>query len=297
MNAMEGEVAKALLERDRAYAERNRLVAFVARLYPSGIRPTNIEGWDPCWHNCVFVDSPAGQLSWHYHDDERDQFEALPPYTKPWDEHTTEEKYARLERLPARSTLRERVDCLHEALARVVREVELLDPGWAPPALPDLPDVEACSCDEALALRAELATAQSEAEFWKGEFKRAVRERVQVEDRLAETLARREGKPTDEVSTCTCCGQLTDRAQSSAPVVSLLRILELCWRERARLPADLVERIREQLEGPLAVRAKADIAVLEALAEVPQATLERTNALGDYAQVAFAELGRREVKP
>lgn len=81
---------------DRAYSERNRLVAYLARCFPSGLRKTDIPGWDPCWHNCVFIDTPAGQMSWHFHDDDASLFEALPPYEKPWDGHTTDEKYDRL---------------------------------------------------------------------------------------------------------------------------------------------------------------------------------------------------------
>lgn len=72
---------------DAAYNERNYLVALLARLYPSGIRPTTIEGWDPVWQNCVYIDTPAGQVSYHYHDKEARMFEGLPPYTREWDGH------------------------------------------------------------------------------------------------------------------------------------------------------------------------------------------------------------------
>lgn len=82
-----------------AYNERNQLVAALARHYPSGIRATAIPGWDPAWHGCVFIDTPAGQLSWHYHESEAHLFAGLPPYEKPWDGHSTPEKYARLRRL------------------------------------------------------------------------------------------------------------------------------------------------------------------------------------------------------
>lgn len=87
---------------DDAYTERNRLVAFLARLFPSGRRQTEIEGWDPEWNGCCFIDTPEGQLSWHYHDREAHLFAALPLYDKPWDGHSTPEKYARIERLCAR---------------------------------------------------------------------------------------------------------------------------------------------------------------------------------------------------
>jgi len=84
---------------DAVYEERNRLVAALARHYPSGLRRTEIEGWDPEWNGCVFIDTPEGQLSWHYHDREAHLFDGLPPYEKPWDGHSSEEKYERLARL------------------------------------------------------------------------------------------------------------------------------------------------------------------------------------------------------
>lgn len=81
---------------DTAYLERNMLVALLARIYPSGIATTQIEGWDPEWHGCVFVDTPAGQMSWHYHTSHAHLFHGLPAYEKPWDGHTTEQKYRKL---------------------------------------------------------------------------------------------------------------------------------------------------------------------------------------------------------
>lgn len=82
--------------RDDAYHERNQLVALLAHLYPSGTRQTDIEGWDPEWHGCVYVELPTGQCAWHYHDDEAHLFASLPKYTKDWDGHTTDEKYHRV---------------------------------------------------------------------------------------------------------------------------------------------------------------------------------------------------------
>ena len=86
-------------ETDQAYYERNKLVRFLASLFPSGTAKTEIPGWDPEWHNCVFIDTPEGQMSWHFHDRDAHLFAALPPYEKPWDGHSTLEKYLRLERL------------------------------------------------------------------------------------------------------------------------------------------------------------------------------------------------------
>lgn len=81
---------------DQAYFERNKVVAALARVFPSGVRKTNIEGWDPAWQNCVFIDLPTGQASWHFHDREAHLFEGLPAYSKPWDGHDTPEKYRRV---------------------------------------------------------------------------------------------------------------------------------------------------------------------------------------------------------
>jgi len=82
--------------RDGAYTERNRLVALLASLFPSGIKKTAIPGWDKAWHGCVYIDLPVGQASWHYHDSETHLFAHLPPYEKEWDGHSTEEKYERI---------------------------------------------------------------------------------------------------------------------------------------------------------------------------------------------------------
>jgi len=85
-----------------AYTERNRLVAFIASLYPSGIKKTDIPEWDKEWHGCVYIDLPTGQASWHYHDSEAWMFTHLPRYEGEWDGHTTEEKYDRVAALELR---------------------------------------------------------------------------------------------------------------------------------------------------------------------------------------------------
>lgn len=82
--------------KDVGYKERNILVRLLASLYPSGIKKTDIEGWDEEWHNCVYIDFPNGQASWHYHISEEGLFANLPPYTKEYDGHTTEDKYSRI---------------------------------------------------------------------------------------------------------------------------------------------------------------------------------------------------------
>ena len=94
--AAERELAVLRERKDGAYEERNRVVAFIARIFPSGIARTAIEGWDEEWHGCVYINSPMGQLSWHFHDSQAYLFKDLPPYEGQWDGHSTDEKYARL---------------------------------------------------------------------------------------------------------------------------------------------------------------------------------------------------------
>lgn len=97
----DAKLAEATTAKDAAYRERNQLVALLARLYPSGIAQTPIEGWDPAWHGCVYIDLPTGQASWHFHTSEAHLFADLPPYAGSWDGHTTEEKYQRVAALAA----------------------------------------------------------------------------------------------------------------------------------------------------------------------------------------------------
>lgn len=82
--------------KDQAYLERNRLVAFLAALFPSVRGKTHIDGWDPEWHNCVHLVLPTGQASWHYHDSHAELFAHVPEGPLIWDGHTTEQKYDRI---------------------------------------------------------------------------------------------------------------------------------------------------------------------------------------------------------
>ena len=93
-DAARAEVERLRKNKDQAYEERNRLVALLASMFPSGIKRTAIDGWDPEWHGCVYIDFPWGQASWHYHDSQAYLFEHLPHYPGDWDGHTTEQKYA-----------------------------------------------------------------------------------------------------------------------------------------------------------------------------------------------------------
>jgi hypothetical protein len=89
-------------QRDTAYAERNQCVAALARCagalrYPVSVTKTDIPGWDSVWHNCVYIDLPTGQVSWHFHDDDAELFAGLPAtFGSQWDGHDTPEKYRRV---------------------------------------------------------------------------------------------------------------------------------------------------------------------------------------------------------
>ncbi len=97
--------------KDGAYTERNRVVAAFARMaqsqgWPVAIIKTDIPGWDPEWHNCIFIETPFGQVSWHFHDDQRNLFpDTMVGTGAIWDGHTTEEKYRRLDELVSK------IDC------------------------------------------------------------------------------------------------------------------------------------------------------------------------------------------
>lgn len=86
------------------YAERDRLVAALSKLFPASLgRHPQEEPWEDDWRWIVFIDLPTGQVSWHMHDSELPWFAHLLPPNEPperkWDGHTTEEKYERLSKL------------------------------------------------------------------------------------------------------------------------------------------------------------------------------------------------------
>lgn len=104
------EIAALKAQKDGAYLERNRCVALIAQMaialgLKAGKARTAIEGWSDDWHGCIYIDLPAGQVSWHYHDSQAFLFDALPAYEGKWDGHDTEEKYRRVG-LPFESELR-----------------------------------------------------------------------------------------------------------------------------------------------------------------------------------------------
>lgn len=89
---------------DSVYRERAHLVAHLAALYPSVIGYNDPA--EPDWP-VVYVKTPEGQLSWHISPEDVDLFghvtfgNLVSRQTVTWDGHSTEEKYARLDRLTA----------------------------------------------------------------------------------------------------------------------------------------------------------------------------------------------------
>jgi hypothetical protein len=108
MTDLRREVTVLKGERDHAYQERTRLVALVAAFchqagFPVGLgeHDPNDKEWDPAWRTIVFVEIPDGvgasfQASWHIGDRDRELVAYLPKYDKPWDGHSTREKYLRI---------------------------------------------------------------------------------------------------------------------------------------------------------------------------------------------------------
>lgn len=104
MESLERSVKDLRRRKDGAYLERNRLVAAFCRLalelgWNAGKARTAIEGWSEEWHGCIYIDTPSGQVSWHYHDSHDHLFDDLPDYDGKWDGHTTDQKYERLNEL------------------------------------------------------------------------------------------------------------------------------------------------------------------------------------------------------
>jgi hypothetical protein len=90
-------LAEVTTERDKAYRERAALVAYLAACHPSQWAD---EGSD--WP-IVYVQTPAGQMSWHIARADQGLFGHVRPIGEgpapQWDGHTTEQKYERLAEL------------------------------------------------------------------------------------------------------------------------------------------------------------------------------------------------------
>lgn len=91
-------------QKDSAYAERDKCLVLMALMAQRlglkvGIgqhRDNPGEDWDADWRNILFIELPAGQVSWHIHDSEASMFYFVGAYDGEWDGHTTDEKYKRV---------------------------------------------------------------------------------------------------------------------------------------------------------------------------------------------------------
>lgn len=99
-----GKKVEALTQqKDAAYAERDRLVCALSKVFPSYLSrhaEDDVE-WENDWRWIVTIDLPTGQASWHIHDSEREWFAHLEARPNAWDGHSTEEKYRRVAVLKA----------------------------------------------------------------------------------------------------------------------------------------------------------------------------------------------------
>ncbi|MER8197079.1 hypothetical protein ABTY00_24315 [Streptomyces microflavus] len=88
------------------YRERAHLVAHLAAVYPAAI---GTDPNEPDWP-VLFIETDAGQLSWHIAPDDVPLFAHVPRSdSSVWDGHTTEQKYARLDNLTRTRAQRGRV--------------------------------------------------------------------------------------------------------------------------------------------------------------------------------------------
>lgn len=102
LDAVQPTLERLETERDGAYQERARLLAWLATLYPSATTPaTDVD--EPGWL-LLYLTTPAGQLSWHIHPRDAHHFWHIEHLTAGhprvrWDGHTTEQKYERIRQL------------------------------------------------------------------------------------------------------------------------------------------------------------------------------------------------------
>lgn len=98
------QIASLTQQKDQAYQERDKCLVLMAKMAQELGLNVGIglhvdepgQEWESDWRNILFIDLPAGQVSWHIHNSEAHWFYFVGSYCKPWDGHTTEEKYQRV---------------------------------------------------------------------------------------------------------------------------------------------------------------------------------------------------------
>lgn len=97
-------ITELTAQKDAAYAERDKCLVLLALMAQRlGLKvgmglhiDKPGEEWDAEWRNILFIELPAGQVSWHIHDSEAHWFYFVGAYDGVWDGHTTDEKYQRV---------------------------------------------------------------------------------------------------------------------------------------------------------------------------------------------------------
>ena len=94
------ERAKLIADKNMAYTERDKCLVLMALMAQRLGLKVGI-GLDPKadtseWASVLFIDLPAGQVSWHIHESETAWFYFVGAYGGQWDGHTTDEKYERV---------------------------------------------------------------------------------------------------------------------------------------------------------------------------------------------------------
>jgi len=88
-----------LTGKDLAYWERNQLILYLSKIFPSWLErhPSEDTNWEDDWRNIVFIQFPEGTYSWHIHDFEFEYFKHL-LFKKgnSWDGSSSEKKYEML---------------------------------------------------------------------------------------------------------------------------------------------------------------------------------------------------------
>lgn len=103
----DGELDEGLAkERKKLAVDDNaRLVAFIARIFPSGKREERDPENDLQFGNAIYIDTPFGQFVWFYPHSYDYLFEGLPLYTKHYEKDSTKDVYREMEKWIDRADL------------------------------------------------------------------------------------------------------------------------------------------------------------------------------------------------
>jgi hypothetical protein len=103
LDALKAECERLRTRKDDAYLERNKCVVLIVKMalalgLKAGVaqHDPNDKEWEDDWRTVVYIDLPSGQISWHFHDSQKNLLGRLPLYEGLWDGHSTELKYERV---------------------------------------------------------------------------------------------------------------------------------------------------------------------------------------------------------